>query len=127
MEAYKRVEAARAKGRPSGRDYVDNIIDGFLEMHGDRRFGDDGAIVAGVGWLRDMPVTVIAIDRGRDTKESCAETSAALTRKATAKPCARCTLRKSFIGRSSALWTPQVHTAASKRRSGDRHRRLRKI
>lgn len=69
MEAYKRVEAARAKGRPSGRDYVDNIIDGFLELHGDRRFGDDGAVVAGVGWLRDMPVTVIAIDRGRDTKE----------------------------------------------------------
>lgn len=69
MEAYKRVEAARAKGRPSGRDYVDNIIDGFLELHGDRRFGDDGAIVAGIGWLRDMPVTVIAIDRGRDTKE----------------------------------------------------------
>ena len=69
MEAYKRVAAARAKGRPSGNDFIQNILEGFLEFHGDRRFADDQAIVAGVGWLYDMPVTAIAIDRGKDTKD----------------------------------------------------------
>ena len=69
MEAYKRVAAARAKGRPTGSDVIEHIFDGFVELHGDRRFADDKAIVAGVAMLNDMPVTVIAIDRGKDTKE----------------------------------------------------------
>ena len=69
MEAYKRVAAARAKGRPTGSDFIEHIFDGFVELHGDRRFADDKAIVAGVAMLNYMPVTVIAIDRGKDTKE----------------------------------------------------------
>ena len=69
MEAFKRVEAARAKGRPTGYDFISNILTGFLQLHGDRRFGDDQAVVAGIGWLNDLAVTAIAIDRGKDTKE----------------------------------------------------------
>ena len=69
MEAYKRVAAARAKGRPTGSDFIEHIFEGFVDLHGDRRFADDKAIVAGVAMLNDMPVTVIAIDRGKDTKE----------------------------------------------------------
>ena len=69
MEAYKRGAAARAKGRPTGSDFIEHIFEGFVELHGDRRFADDKAIVAGVAMLNDMPVTVIAIDRGKDTKE----------------------------------------------------------
>ena len=69
MEAYKRVAAARAKGRPTGSDFIEHIFEGFVELHGDRRFADDKAIVAGVAMLNDMPVTVIAIDRRKDTKE----------------------------------------------------------
>ena len=69
MEAYKRVAAARAKGRPTGSDFIEHIFEGFVELHGDRRFADDKAIVAGVAMLNDMPVTVIAIDRGKDTNE----------------------------------------------------------
>lgn len=69
MEAYKRVAAARAKGRPTGSDFIEHIFEGFVELHGDRRFADDKAIVAGIAMLNDMPVTVIAIDRGKDTKE----------------------------------------------------------
>ena len=69
MEAYKRVAAARAKGRPTGSDFIEHIFDGFVELHGDRRFADDKAIVAGVAMLNDMPVTVVAIDRGKGTKE----------------------------------------------------------
>lgn len=69
MEAYDRLTAARAKGRPTGLSYVRQIFDDFVEMHGDRRFGDDKAIVAGVGRLCGMPVTVIAHEKGSDTKE----------------------------------------------------------
>ena len=72
MEAFKRVEAARAKGRPTGYDFISNILTGFLQLHGDRRFGDDQAVVAGIGWLNDLAVTAIAIDRGKDTKEKVA-------------------------------------------------------
>ena len=66
MEAFKRVEAARAKGRPTGYDFISNILTGFLQLHGDRRFGDDQAVVAGIGWLNDLAVTAIAIDRGKE-------------------------------------------------------------
>ena len=72
MEAFKRVEAARAKGRPTGYDFISNILTGFLQLHGDRRVGDDQAVVAGIGWLNDLAVTAIAIDRGMDTKEKVA-------------------------------------------------------
>jgi len=71
--AYKRVEAARAKGRPTGRDYIDNLISNFTEFHGDRRFGDDKAIIAGIGKLKNLPVTVIAMDKGHTTKEKVAK------------------------------------------------------
>ncbi len=69
MEAYERLKAARAKGRPSGFCYIRNIFTSFMEMHGDRRFGDDPAIVAGIARLEDMPVTVIANEKGGSTKE----------------------------------------------------------
>lgn len=69
MDAYDRLTAARAKGRATGLTYINNIFDGFTEMHGDRRFGDDKAIVAGIARLCGMPVTVIAHEKGGDTKE----------------------------------------------------------
>ena len=49
MNAYDRVQAARAKGRQTATDYIKNIFDDFIELHGDRRFGDDHAIVGGIG------------------------------------------------------------------------------
>ncbi len=70
--AYERVQAARAKGRPTSVDYINNIFTNFQELHGDRRFGDDGAIVAGIGRLSDMPVTIIAQEKGQTTKEKIA-------------------------------------------------------
>ena len=72
MEADKRVQAARAKGRPTGQDYIRELIDDFVEMHGDRRFGDDAAIIAGIGRLGGRPVTVIAHEKGHDTTEKVA-------------------------------------------------------
>ena len=69
MEAYERLTAARAKGRPTGLTFIQNIFEDFVELHGDRRFGDDKAIVAGIARLNGMPVTVIALEKGTDTKE----------------------------------------------------------
>ena len=68
MEAYKRVALARKKTRPTGQDFIDNIFTDFIELHGDRCFGDDPAIIAGLGYLLDMPVTIIAQERGNNTK-----------------------------------------------------------
>lgn len=69
MSAYDKVLLARAKGRPSGLSYVENIFEDFLELHGDRRFADDPAIVGGIATLNGRPVTVIAMEKGGDMKE----------------------------------------------------------
>ena len=66
---YAIVKLARDSMRPTGLDYINNIFKGFLELHGDRRFGDDAAIVGGIARLGDMPVTVIAIEKGHTAKE----------------------------------------------------------
>lgn len=67
--AWERVELARKKERPSGLDYIEYLIDGFEEFHGDRLYGDDKAIVGGIGWFAGRPVTVIVQQKGRTTKE----------------------------------------------------------
>ena len=72
MTAYERVKAARAKGRPTASDYIDNLFTGFLEMHGDKRYADDKAVMAGIAWLEDTPVTVIGLEKGHDTKDKVA-------------------------------------------------------
>jgi acetyl-CoA carboxylase carboxyl transferase subunit alpha len=69
MNAIDRVKEARALGRPTGTDYIKNIFESFFELHGDRRFSDDKAVVAGLASLCGMPVTVIALDKGHSTKE----------------------------------------------------------
>jgi acetyl-CoA carboxylase carboxyl transferase subunit alpha len=69
MTAYDRVCAARSKHRPTSVDFINNIINDFLEMHGDRRFSDDEAIISGIGYLGTLPVTVIGIEKGHDTKD----------------------------------------------------------
>ena len=68
-DAYKRVQAARQKNRTTSMYYISHIFDSFLEMHGDRRFADDLAIVAGVAELNGIPVTVIGIEKGVETEE----------------------------------------------------------
>ncbi|MBQ9151863.1 MAG: acetyl-CoA carboxylase carboxyltransferase subunit alpha [Clostridia bacterium] len=67
---YDRVRIARDVKRPTGQDYIKNIFKNFIELHGDRRFGDDRAIIGGVARLDNTPVTVIAIEKGHSTKES---------------------------------------------------------
>lgn len=67
--AFERVKTARSGSRPTGLDYINGIFADFIELHGDRRFGDDPAIVGGVAALDGRPVTVIAIEKGHGTKE----------------------------------------------------------
>ncbi len=68
VTAYERLCAARAKGRPTAGDFITHIFDGFMELHGDRSFSDDQAVVAGLARLQGQPVTVISLERGADTK-----------------------------------------------------------
>jgi len=67
--AMERVKAARAKTRLSGKRVLHAIVKDFFELHGDRRFADDPATVGGVGRLKDLPVTVIALEKGENTKD----------------------------------------------------------
>lgn len=67
--AYERVQAARNGKRPTGGYYIDRMIDGFIELHGDRRYRDDAAIISGVGWIGNLPVTVIAMERGNTIED----------------------------------------------------------
>lgn len=62
--AWESVQIARNVHRPTARRYIDGIVEGFIELHGDRAFADDGAILAGIGWISGHPVTVIAQEKG---------------------------------------------------------------
>lgn len=70
MSAYDKVMAARDANKITTVDYINHMfVDSFFELHGDRRYSDDKAVVAGLAMLHDMPVTVIGIEKGRNTKE----------------------------------------------------------
>lgn len=66
---WQRVQLARHPKRPHSLDYISRIFSGFDELHGDRAYGDDAAIVAGLADLDGRPVAVIGQQKGRDTKQ----------------------------------------------------------
>ena len=68
-QAYDIVKLARSNKRPTGLDYIQNLCGDFLELHGDRCYADDAAIVGGVGHFRGIPVTFVAIEKGHSAKE----------------------------------------------------------
>ena len=68
--AWERVEMARRLERPKALDYINSIFEDFVELHGDRNFGDDKAIIGGIAMLNDMPVTVIGEQKGKKAKEN---------------------------------------------------------
>ena len=70
LTAWERIELIRHKNRPTLNDYIPLIFDEFYEMHGDRYFGDDPAIMGGIGRLNGIPVTVIGQVKGRDLEEN---------------------------------------------------------
>lgn len=70
LKPWDRVQMARHTERPTTLDYIEYLFTDFIEFHGDRYFGDDAAIVAGIAYYKGKPVTVIGHQRGRDTKEN---------------------------------------------------------
>ncbi len=69
LKPWQRVQVARHANRPGMQDYVDRLFTGFTELHGDRRFADDKAIVTGMAYFHGEPVVVIGHQKGRDTKQ----------------------------------------------------------
>lgn len=67
--AYDVVKLTRSADRVTATEIIESGLDGFVELHGDRLFGDDAAVVAGIGWKDGRAITVIAIERGTTTKE----------------------------------------------------------
>ena len=70
ISAWDRVTLARMPERPKALDYINEIFTDFIELHGDRNFGDDKSIVGGIAKLDDMPVTVIGEQKGKKAKEN---------------------------------------------------------
>lgn len=70
LEAWDKVQLARMIERPRSRYYIDAICDEFIELHGDRRYGDDKAIIGGIGQIEGKAVTIIAQSRGITAKEN---------------------------------------------------------
>ncbi|UOF92659.1 acetyl-CoA carboxylase carboxyltransferase subunit alpha [Fodinisporobacter ferrooxydans] len=70
LTPYQKLQIARSNARPTALNYINGMCSDFIELHGDRSFRDDPALVGGVGKLDGMPVTVIGIQKGHDTKEN---------------------------------------------------------
>lgn len=68
--AYNQVKLSRHPKRPTSMDLIPNIFHSFLELHGDRCYGDDTAMITGVGFLREHPVTIIAQQKGHNLEEN---------------------------------------------------------
>jgi acetyl-CoA carboxylase carboxyl transferase subunit alpha len=69
LDAWKRTELARHPQRPYTLDYIERVFTDFSEIHGDRRFADDPAIVCGMAKFHDQPVLIVGTQKGRDTKQ----------------------------------------------------------
>lgn len=70
MNIAKIVREAREQTRLTALDFATGIFDEFIELHGDRSFRDDGAIIGGIGWLGDQAVTVVGIQKGKSLQDN---------------------------------------------------------
>ena len=70
LKPWDRVQLARLQERPTSLDYIPHIFDSFIELHGDRNFRDDPAMIGGIGYLNGQAVTVVGQQRGKDTKDN---------------------------------------------------------
>jgi acetyl-CoA carboxylase carboxyl transferase subunit beta len=69
LDPWEIVQIARNKNRPNYKDYIEGIVDGFVECHGDRYYQDDEAIIGGIGYLHGIPVTIISHGKGKNIEE----------------------------------------------------------
>lgn len=70
LQPWDRVQIARHANRPTTLHYIEGLFDNFLELHGDRLYGDDAAIIGGIASFNGQPITVIGHQRGKTTKEN---------------------------------------------------------
>ena len=70
MNIAKIVREAREQTRLTALDFATGIFDDFIELHGDRSFRDDGAVIGGIGWLGDQAVTVVGIQKGKSLQDN---------------------------------------------------------
>ena len=70
ITAWDKVQLARELDRPKALDYINSLFEDFIELHGDRNFGDDKSIVGGIATLEGKPVTVIGEQKGKNVKEN---------------------------------------------------------
>ena len=70
MKPWDRVQVARHPERPTTLQYIEAMCENFIELHGDRNFGDDAAIIGGIAFFEGQPVTLIGHQRGKSTKEN---------------------------------------------------------
>jgi len=70
LQPWNRVQIARHQMRPTTLDYIDELFTDFMEFHGDRYYGDDEAIVTGIGMFQNQPITIVGHQRGKNTKEN---------------------------------------------------------
>ena len=64
------IKEARDQARLTALDFAQGIFDNFVELHGDRSFRDDGAVIGGIGTLNGQPVTVVGIQKGRNLQDN---------------------------------------------------------
>jgi acetyl-CoA carboxylase carboxyl transferase subunit alpha len=88
LTPWQKTLVARHPARPFTLDYVRVLLRDFVELHGDRAYADDPAIVAGFGFLGDRAVAVVGHQKGRDTRRRSAGISGCRGPRATGKPCA---------------------------------------
>lgn len=70
LSASERLDIVRNKYRPTVRDYIPMLFDDFFELHGDRHYGDDGALMGGIAYFKGTPVTILAQVKGRNLEEN---------------------------------------------------------
>jgi acetyl-CoA carboxylase carboxyl transferase subunit alpha len=70
LEPWQILQIARHPERPTTLDYIDLVCDEFIELHGDRQFSDDKALIGGIGMIGDLPVTIIGHQKGKTTKDN---------------------------------------------------------
>lgn len=70
LSPWEKVLLSRHPERPNTRDYIECFLSDWVELHGDRCYGDDQAIISGIGLFNDIPITVIGHQKGKNTKEN---------------------------------------------------------
>ena len=70
MNIWEKVELSRMQERPTSLEYIENIFDDFIEFHGDRNYREDKAIICGIAFLENIPVTIIGEQKGKTTKDN---------------------------------------------------------